>query len=342
MINLNRCRKIIAILIVLFSSTLLFSEEKKVITVLEFSVNNVSENDMISITSFLAAALFDTGKYRVIDASQRNAILEELSFSASGCVDESCQLEIGKLLSAEMIVVGNIGLLGDRYMLSAKILETETSDTVSIAKGIYADLNELVDKMPQFASELAGAEYAEEAEEEEPPPEVGPVVEEEPQEVPETVLQPADTEKASTGSSRRIRKIAGLSCMAGGVLVSALGGYLVVDAVGFYQNDLAQAEDLYAAPGSETYPGDWSTATQEERDAYFDELYNDLANKSDESNGKFLTAAGIAAGGLVLLGTGIFLYFFPGKVETSANSTEVSLNVLPGIRRTSFNIQLSF
>ena len=95
-------KRIFFIFTLLFAISVLYSQEKPIITVLDFSVNNISENDMRSIISFLSAALFDTGEVTVIDASQRDTILAELSFSASGCSDESCQLEIGKLLSAEI------------------------------------------------------------------------------------------------------------------------------------------------------------------------------------------------------------------------------------------------
>ena len=38
-----------------------------------------------------------------IEVSQRDNILKEMEFSLSGCSDESCMLEVGKMLSAESI-----------------------------------------------------------------------------------------------------------------------------------------------------------------------------------------------------------------------------------------------
>ena len=57
------------------------------------------------IISLLSSALFKTDVYTVIDVSQRQTILEELNFPMSGCTGESYLLEVGKLLSAEAIVV---------------------------------------------------------------------------------------------------------------------------------------------------------------------------------------------------------------------------------------------
>ena len=63
----------------------------------------------------------------------------------SGCSDDSCALEIGKMLSAELIVTGNLSKVGSRYLMSVKMLETETSRTMGTANGKFTDLDELID-----------------------------------------------------------------------------------------------------------------------------------------------------------------------------------------------------
>ena len=126
-------KRVLPVLLMVVASGATHGEEMPTITVLDFKVNNVSQGDMQSIVSFLSASLFGTRLYTVIDSSQRDAILKELEFSSADCTDEACQLEIGKLLSAELIVIGDIGKVGSRYMLTAKVLETETSRTVSTA-----------------------------------------------------------------------------------------------------------------------------------------------------------------------------------------------------------------
>jgi len=64
------------------------AQENPTLTVLDFQTNNVAESDMKSIISFLSASLFETNRFRVIDTTQRETILKELEFSASGCTDE--------------------------------------------------------------------------------------------------------------------------------------------------------------------------------------------------------------------------------------------------------------
>ena len=98
------------ILIIAFFTPLL-AQGKATLAVLDFTTEAVSSTEMTAIVEFLSAELFKTKKYRVIDVSQRETILKEMEFSMSGCYDETCALEIGKMLSAELIVVCNLSAL---------------------------------------------------------------------------------------------------------------------------------------------------------------------------------------------------------------------------------------
>ena len=149
---------LLAIIIIVLLLCPAFAEEKPIITVLDFTADGVSELEMKSIINYLSAALFKTGKFNVIDVSQRENILKELEFSMSGCTDDSCYLEIGKMLSAEGIVTGSIGKVGSRFLMTAKLLETETGSTISTSEGMYRDLDELLDDVFIAADEL-GSPY---------------------------------------------------------------------------------------------------------------------------------------------------------------------------------------
>jgi len=107
---------------------------------------------MKPIISLLSSAFFQMERFTIIDVSQRENILSEIEFSSSGCTDESCMLEIGRLLAAEMIVVGSLSKIGSRYVLSSKLLETQTGRTLGTADGIYADLDAMLDDLGSFLS----------------------------------------------------------------------------------------------------------------------------------------------------------------------------------------------
>jgi sulfatase modifying factor 1 len=146
--------------VLIFLSILATAQIKPVITVLDFKTSGVSEREMKSIISLISNTLFKTGKYTVIDVEQRERLFKEIEFSMSDCVDEKCQIEAGKQLSAELIVVGSIDKIGSSLVLASKVLETQSGRTLSVADGIYRDLDELVKNIGKVGSELAGAPLA--------------------------------------------------------------------------------------------------------------------------------------------------------------------------------------
>ena len=150
-------KKLIIPVVLLFClETVLFAEaEKPILTVLDFDASEISLSEMKSIINVLSSGLFQSDLFTVIDVAQRETVLNELAFSMSGCTDDSCMLEVGKLLSAELIVGGSISRMGSKIVLSAKIIETETSKTVSTADGVYKDMDDLLEGIYEFRDRLS-------------------------------------------------------------------------------------------------------------------------------------------------------------------------------------------
>lgn len=115
-----------------------------ILTVLDFNYEGLSESEVIFITDYLSSSLFDTKAFRIIDRFRRESILDEIKFSLSGCTDESCQIEVGKMLAADKIVVGSIGLLGNQFIINTKLLEVATGETVSTGYGMYESIDDLL------------------------------------------------------------------------------------------------------------------------------------------------------------------------------------------------------
>ena len=271
------------ILLLLFLAASVPADEPATLTVLDFEVNNISEKDMKSIVSYLSASIFDTGLYRVIDTAQRDTILEEMEFSLSGCTDESCQLEVGRLLSAEIIVTGDISLVGGRYICTARMLDTETSETLASAKTIRDDLGSLIDGMPSFARRLCGLE--EEA---------------------------TDIASERTRTPGSFRKIASWSTLGLGVAASGVGGYLIYAALDY--------RDTYVAPARAAYEDDTVTdfggLTPDE---YYTGLYKTYEGYFTEFKGKALTALILSGAGILSLGTSAALFLIPEKPEAEVS-----------------------
>lgn len=304
---------LLIILALLFITANVFSENNPVLTVLDFRVNAISENDMKTITSFLSASLHETGRYTVIDTAQRDTILDELSFSNSGCTDESCMLEIGKLLSAQFIVTGDIALLDGRYILTARILETETSATIHTAKNIYKGLGDLIDDMPAFADTLSGGNKAETVATAEKSKET---------EKPEETVLPADTKKAEPVSTGNI---VGWSLAGTGIAMAGTGTYFLIDSI-VKLNAVNNAEAAYMAAAAAD--ADYTTLYT---------TYETAFNAAEYSNTLFFVGAGLISGGVVT--SLLSLFFFDDEAETTS---DIAFSILPGIESTAIKVSFSY
>ena len=118
---------------------------KPLITVMDFETNNISATDMTIIVDYLASYIVETGKYRVIERSQREKILQEMEFSLSGCTDDSCQLEIGKLLAADLMVLGSLGVVEGKTLLNMRVIDVESGETMNTISREFSSLSEVID-----------------------------------------------------------------------------------------------------------------------------------------------------------------------------------------------------
>ena len=173
-------RTVILFLLILVASVLFGqSSEKPLISILDFKASDISKAEAELFVDFMTTHIIETGKYRVLDRSQRQAILEEIEFSAADCTDERCQLEIGRLLAANQIIVGSLGGIGGQYILNIKLLDVQTGEALSSASEVYASIDDLVNDSKRLTYRLLRTDFEdEEAVAEQPAPEKSPASEE--------------------------------------------------------------------------------------------------------------------------------------------------------------------
>ncbi|MQY79737.1 MAG: hypothetical protein GH151_11170 [Bacteroidetes bacterium] len=118
------------------------------IAVLNFEAKGVSlvEADVISerlrtqVSQTLSSGKYrdsDKDQYKVIESTQMDKIFDQFEIQNTGCVSDSCAVEFGKMLGVERIIIGSIGLVGDTYSVSARIVDVETAETISVADHLY-------------------------------------------------------------------------------------------------------------------------------------------------------------------------------------------------------------
>ena len=137
-------KKIIPFLLLLFSLSAFAEESKPLVSVFDFKGTDISANEVLLFVDFLTSEIVNTEKYVVIDRDQRETLLSEIEFSLTGCTDESCQLEAGKLLHADMIVTGSLDGFGEGISLNMKLTEVETGSVISSVTQQYNSFNDVI------------------------------------------------------------------------------------------------------------------------------------------------------------------------------------------------------
>ncbi len=97
------------------------------VAVLPFSSNEDAKYLTDSVTEKLIIQLVNLRRFRVIERSALDKIMEEQKLGLSGFVDEETAIKVGKLAGADLIILGSINMQIGFVKVSARGIDTETS-----------------------------------------------------------------------------------------------------------------------------------------------------------------------------------------------------------------------
>lgn len=129
------------------------------IVVINFNYINVPKADAVAITGLFETALVKTKAYYVIEQNQVADILKTQEISLAFCTDEKCAIEVGKLLSAEQIVLGTLSYIGGKYILNVKIIDVLTGKNLKADKIDARSIAQMIDASEILAFKLSGLTY---------------------------------------------------------------------------------------------------------------------------------------------------------------------------------------
>lgn len=84
-----------------------------------------------ALVSIEYTASEDLDQYQVVEQTQVERILEQFEIQNIGCVSDSCAIEFGKMLQVDRIVIGQIGLVGNTYLVSVRIIDVESGKSIA-------------------------------------------------------------------------------------------------------------------------------------------------------------------------------------------------------------------
>ena len=137
------------------------AEEMPTLAVLPLNHIGVAEAEARAITDLLEIGLVMTDAYVVIEQERIPEVLQSQQQSLADCTDDACAIEVGKLLSAELIVLGSISRIGSLFIINARIIDVRTAANVTAAKVESASLEGLAQEAELLAYKLAGLTHTE-------------------------------------------------------------------------------------------------------------------------------------------------------------------------------------
>ena len=111
-----------------FAQEKIEQKKKETAAVLDFKVTEgLSKGESATLTNNFRSALSKTGKYDVLERTAMETLLKEQDMSLTDMCDAAeCAVQVGKLLVATKMVVGEVGKIGETYSLTVRIIDVST------------------------------------------------------------------------------------------------------------------------------------------------------------------------------------------------------------------------
>lgn len=137
--------------------------DKELIAVLDLKGVGANEMETVALTERLREVLLKTDRFTLVDRSQMEAILDEQALQQTGCTEQECAVQVGRILGVRKIITGKVVKISEgAWLLSVMMVDVETAETVKVEsirhRGDYFTL--LDEKMPHLSAALAGSSKA--------------------------------------------------------------------------------------------------------------------------------------------------------------------------------------
>jgi hypothetical protein len=135
--------------------------DKKTLAVMNFESTGDSNELAIAVSEIVRSEIAAMEKipYVVVERAMLNSVMKEQELSLTGVVSEDRAVKVGRLLSAENLVMGKIIVLGSQYRVTARIVETETSVVRKETYEVVTATDDLPHAAKAVAWRLFGKEY---------------------------------------------------------------------------------------------------------------------------------------------------------------------------------------
>lgn len=108
-------------------------DDRELIAVLELEGVEAKKAEVTALTERLREMLLKTGRYKMVDRSQLNRILDEQALQQVSCSGKDCVVEVGRILGVRKIVTGKaVKLSENMWLISIMMVDVETAETLAL------------------------------------------------------------------------------------------------------------------------------------------------------------------------------------------------------------------
>ena len=139
----------------LLISSIFSQDQKLAVSILDFTGEDVKPKVLKACFQRLETSLIDSDQFIVIEKSEREEILKEQQIQSSGICDTECVVDIGQLLGAEYLMLGEIIDLSGLYQIDIKIINVEKGDvTEKVTEEVEGRVKDLLNAMERASDEI--------------------------------------------------------------------------------------------------------------------------------------------------------------------------------------------
>jgi TolB-like protein len=133
-----------------------WDKNKATVAVLDFESIGAEEHLGKAVAEIVRTELVGTQDYRVVERAQINRALSEQTLQKSGLIDNESAVQIGKIIGADLIVIGSVVKIGTAYTINSRMIDVKTGEAKLGRNVTGNDLNLLTSLSQELIQNLFG------------------------------------------------------------------------------------------------------------------------------------------------------------------------------------------
>jgi len=103
-----------------------YADKKITIAVLDFEPNNISVYAAKAVSEFFNTEISKKPEITAVERNKLDRIFRELELRMTGAVDTNTAREVGKLVTADKILIGTLTKTGNIFVITARVVDVDT------------------------------------------------------------------------------------------------------------------------------------------------------------------------------------------------------------------------